>query len=69
MRNAVSLVRQPPVEMLAPVTLRTFPPIGYSSLPGVENMPWVRDSDGLSLERPARTAMFPSSQRAGVRRQ
>ena len=43
----------PSVDMLAPVTLRTFPPIGYSSLPGVENMPWVRDNDRLSLERPA----------------
>jgi hypothetical protein len=35
--------------MLAPVTLRAFPPIGYSSLPGVENMPWVRDNGGLIL--------------------
>ena len=35
--------------MLAPVTLRAFPPTGYSSLPGVENMPWVRDNGGLIL--------------------
>jgi len=33
--------------MLALVTFRAFPPIGYSSLPGVENMPWVRDNAGL----------------------
>ena len=35
--------------MLALVTFRAFPPIGYSSLPGVENMPWVRDNAGLIL--------------------